>query len=519
MNVNTNHNLLAFDREINNSKSWLQARIFGACGYPSEALLDRLMQRLVEVSLYPYSLAVSTLRKTSSNCFPVFGTRINCGCAFLETGSGKITITAKQFLSNQLDFFLHWAFCLLAIFAVKKAGGNDFPAVMVFGVGEDSLFVDSNDEQFVSFCRSGPIGPLRNGKRFLVQSASKNLSSCQPDFIYSRNPLIELLRRANMGFLGRLQLLANHFIILFSYELAVFRLPLLSLLGRDVAYSSISFELDRRGFIESIILTISSYTSQPLWVRRLCRAKVHMVWYAQNFKPVVYVADNLESYVPSLRWIRVDTHWVWTNAFAEYLRSLGHDKAIEVVGPIVWYLPEINTPPKNVIEIVVFDISPFSNEVALGGGHITNYNHPDNLFSFVRDVTSLKSGIEKIFHLPVSLRLKTKRGYKTGYDRTYFDYLEKLNSSGSISLGDHLINIYSLISRSHLVIVYPFTSPAYIADYLNVPSIYYDPTNSIMRHDFGDSPSLINFANTPEGLLSASISALSRSFPDEAITH
>lgn len=516
MDVNNNHNNLAFDREINNSKAWLQAKVFDACGYPSEVLLDRLMQRLVQMSLYPYSLAVSILCRTTNNCFPVPGTQINCGRASMEIGSGKITVTARQLLANQLDFFLRWAFCLIAIVFVKKAGKNDLPAVLVSGIGEESLFVDKNDQRFVNYCRSGPIGPLRLGKRILVQSASKNRSSCESNFSYSRNPLIELLRETRLGVLGRIQLLANHVILFFAYASAVFRLPQLSLLGADFAYSSISFELDKRGLIESIVLTISSYASQPLWVRELHRSRVHMIWYAQNFKPIVYAADKLESDIPNLRWIRVDVHWVWTHAFAEYLRNLCHGKTIEVVGPIVWYMPEIKAPKENLIEIVIFDISPFSNETALNGGEITNYNHPDNLLSFIQDVVSLKSKIEKSFHLPVSLGLKTKRGYNAVYDRAYFDYIEKLDSIGAILLEHHSTNIYSLISESHLVIVYPFTSPAYIAEALNVPSIYYDPTGTILGQNFGDSQSLVNFANSPEDLLNTAISALRKVFSNNA---
>lgn len=514
MNINTNHNLLAFDRQINNSKAWLQDKVFDACGYSSEVLLDRLMQRLVEISLYPYSLAVSVLCKTSSICFPAPGTQINCSRASMEIGSGRVTVTPKQWLANQLDFFIHWAYCLLAILSLKKAGKNNQPAVLIFGVGEEALFVDKNDERFVNYCRLGPIEPLRNGKCFLVQSSSKNVSSDHFEFVYCRRPLISLLREARMGFFGRIQLLVNHLVLFFTYQAAVFRLPQLSLLGRDFAYSCISFELDRRGLIESIILTCNDCDFQPLWIRALHRSKVHMIWYSQSSKPISYSSDNIESVYPKYHWMRVDTHWVWTDSFAEYLRILGHDKPIEVVGPIVWYLPEINAPATNKIAIVIFDTSAFNDEVALGGGAINNYNHPDNMFSFIQDIIALKSDLEKNFQLPVTFRLKTKRGYKPGYDRAYFDYIEELNSFGTISLEHHSTNIYSLISRSHLVIVYPFSSPAYVAEALNVPSIYYDPTKSIVGHNFGDSSTLlIKFANSPDALFNAAISALSNVFP------
>jgi hypothetical protein len=63
MNINTNHNFLAFDRQIESTRAWLQSKVRGACGYSSEVITDRLMQRLVEIGLPPFTLAVSELRK------------------------------------------------------------------------------------------------------------------------------------------------------------------------------------------------------------------------------------------------------------------------------------------------------------------------------------------------------------------------------------------------------------------------------------------------------------------------
>jgi hypothetical protein len=518
--MNTNHSNLAFDREIDKCKVWLQTKVFDACGYSAEVLVDRLVQRVVEISHCSYATAViGLLRKTNGNAFPTSGAQINCNRAFMEIGSGRITITPRQWLANQFDFVLHWTFGLLSILSVKRARKGNLSAVLIFGVGEESIFKNGNDEQFVSYCRLGPIAPLRSRKLFLVQSTAKHVSSCPSDFAYCRNPLVGLLREATLGCLGRFQLLVNHFILFLRFMFAVSRVPQLSLLGRDFAYCSISRELDKKGLIDSIISTCSSFTTQQLWMRDLRRATVHMIWYAQNWRPISYSADHVVSDVPNLRWIRVDTHWVWTHAFAEYLKALGHDKAIEVVGPILWYMPEINNSPKNAIKIAIFDISPFADEIALIYGEITNYFHPHNMFSFVRDVISLKSELEKTFHLPVSFRLKTKRGYNSAYDRSYFDHLEALGSLGSIELEHHSANMYSLISSSHLVIVYPFSSPAYLAEALNVPSIYYDPTKSIFRQHFGDSPSLIDFANCREGLCNSAISALNNVFSNEGQTH
>lgn len=510
MNISSSYCFMAFDREINNSRNWLQAKVFETCGYSREVLLDRLLQRLIELSLYPYASAVKAHCKITDNCLPPPETKINCRRAFMETGSGRVTLTFRQWVANQFDFILHWAFCLFAILSVWKTSRVNLPAVLFLGVGDEVIFADKNDEQFVRYCRHGPIEPLRNGQRFLVESSSKHISSNHPTFVYRRRPLISLLREARIGFFGRFQLLANHLMLFFAYLSAAIRLPQLSLLGRDFAYSSTSFELDRRGLIESIVLTCSSFNCQPLWVRALRRARVHMIWYAQNWKPIAYATDNLKSDHPNLRWIRVDTQWVWTHAFARYLRNLGPGSAIEVVGPIAWYMPEIESRSKDSIEIVIFDVPPFHDDTALRNGEITNYCHPNNLRAFIRDVIALKLEIEKAFKLPVTFSLKMKRGYATDYDRAYFDYIAGLASLGAISLKRYSMNIYSLVSGSHLVIAYPFTSPAYIAEFLDVPAIYYDPTKAIIRQDFCDAKARVSFVSGPQHLRDISVSLLNK---------
>lgn len=512
MKLTSNWSNRLFDRVIDNSKQYLGPKVADACGYPSDILLDRLMQRLTEIALPSYASAVDSLFKMTSDPSPSEPTQINCGSANLEVKSGRITFTPMQWVRNQVEFLVHWAFCLFAITVVAKGRGVIGPTVLVFGIGEESLFKGESDEEFVSFCRSGPIDPLRTGKRFFVQSATRKLSFTGDSFHYLRHPLIGLLQEAKLGFVGRSWLLINHIIFLLLYSLAIFRLPELSLLGRDFAYSRVMFELDRRGLIGGVIFTNSNFMRQPLWSRILRGGNVHMVWNSQNFKPIIYKSDELDSDVPAVRWIRVDMHWVWTFAFAEYLTSLGIKKPKQIMGPILWYPPIRMSPNNNSIKIAIFDVSPYSDNTALRYGEIPNYNHPDNLLSFIRDLVSLRLHLEEKFDTPVSLVLKTKRGYNPAYDRAYFDHLGDLAAQGIIILEHHAKNMYSLISGSHLAIVYPYSSPAYVADFLNVPSIYYDPTSSISRHDFGDSSSLINFADSLESLFDSSMRTLSEKF-------
>jgi hypothetical protein len=436
----------------------------------------------------------------------------------METGAGKLHFTWGQLLANHLDFMLHWGYCLAAILLSGRVAATHQPAVLVYGIGIENIFASGSDKRFVAYCRHGPIKPLAQGNRLLIECALPNAVSTSPGVAYCSRPLISLLRSSRLGFFATLALAQKQLFLFFCYLFAVVRLPALSLLGKDFAYSAIALGLDRHSLIDAIILTTSNYSSQPLWVRGLRRSKTHMVWYAQNFKPVSYVGDSVDSEIPSAQWIRVDTHWVWTYAFADYLKTLGHCGPIEVVGPILWYLPEYKPPSKKGVELVVFDSPPFSDAVALRvGGYISNYNNAQNLRAFISDVTALKASLAVALQMPVSLRLKIKRSYKANYDKEYFDYLDQLNAAGVISLIDHSSNIYSLISSSHLVVVYPFSSPAYVAEALKVPSIYYDPTGSIVEQYVGDAPSLVHFSNHPDDLLKTAIAALRRVLANQPI--
>lgn len=514
MKINSNHVFRAVDREMVLLHAWLSCRAFDVFGYPASVIIDRLTQLVVDVLLEPYALLVATLNKTSVDSFPAVGTKIRTERFTLEIGTGELSISVKQWMRNQLVFIAHWLYCFFSILSPKFFADNAQPAVLVLGFTNRELFVDHSDERLVSYCRSGPIVPLRDGKRFLVQTKlRKGLVSTHPDFSYSRNPLITFLRETRMGAAGRLKLLGKHVALLFVYVLASIRMPQISLIGKDFPYVVIAADLDRRNAIDAVVLTCSSFTEQQLWMRGLRNARTHMLWYAQNWKPHAYLYDNLTSDISQLHWIRVDIHWVWTHAFAQYLKSLNPDASVEVVGPIVWYLPEIRESAKDRINIVIFDVSPYHDNIALRYGEISNYNHPDNLFVFIKDLLALREELEHIYAMPVSLTLKTKRGFDVAYDRAYFDYIEELGRDGSISLESHSTNIYTLISSSHLVIVYPFTSPAYIAEYLGIPCVYYDPTRTIIQQDVSDSPELVKFVNSREGLLNTSVSLLSKEFP------
>jgi hypothetical protein len=502
------HAYVAYEREIDAASIRLRKGMCEACGYSPSLIHARIMQRLVELTLGPYATLLARRRKAGLSPIPPAGTVIDCSAVRLTTGAGQISLSWHHVAKGCLEFVAHWFFVLISILAGMRPGGESRPATLVFGVGQESMLLDGSDNRFTSYCRSGPILPLRNGTRFLVESVSGNGVIDDADFCYVHRPLISLLREAKLGALRRLALLARHLVLPISFFRSVIRDPVLSLLRRDFAYVRAVQAMDEAGAIETIIHTCSNFTIQSLWMRGDTSFSTHMIWYAQNWKPLVYANDDFQSNIPNLRWIDVGTHWVWTSDFGDYLRSLGTAGTMQAVGPIMWYQPEYQTPPGDHIELMLFDLMPFSDEHAEIHGEMENYWRPQHLHEFVTAVLAVRDPLSLRFGCPVIVRLKQKRGYNVAYDRGYFDFIDTLVRDGQLQIAPPSENIFALVSASHAVIVYPYSSPAYVASYLEVPAVYFDPT-ATLKASFEESP-WIGFANSRQALLDGLTTAISR---------
>lgn len=510
MNKSTNHVFAAFLELTERCHGWLATRLRPACGYSAEVLRHRLTQRLIEIAILPFTLLAHTSLR-QAGAFPGPDTRVVCNEAVIQLGPGTVALSARQRLRHYVQFLAHWAYALSQI--VLSCGGRRLspPAVLVTDFTDEHLFVDGRDDRFVDYCRRGPLTPLRTAQRIFIVSLAGHASSV-PGFIrYCRHPLISLLREAPLGFGARSALIVRHLTLLATFTAAVLRRPELSLVAKDFPYTCIASALDRAGLITDIITTCSVWVHQPLWMRALSRAKVHMVWYSQAPQSATYITDDVKSDAPQTRWIAVDTHWAWTHAYAEYLRRCGQDTcAVQVVGPIVWQMP-IDVPrDPSTINVLVFDVPAVNDDVMLMLGEITNNFHPDNLHAFIRDIVALGPQMERAFGKPVSIRVKMKRGYTEQYAKPYFDYIEGLGAAGVVLLSKHSENIYALVGAADLVIAYPWTSPAYVAEAMGVPAIYYDPTGKVVPEFYSDSPEAVLFARGPGELRSTAVRMLER---------
>lgn len=507
MTITTNHAFVAFSEQIDRSRGWMAARFQDACGYPKAVLADRIAQRLVETGMPVFAQAVDRRIKSGQTPWPPAGSTLTFGDAAVRIGSGEVTVPFGCVLKAERDFAMHWAFALGAIVSGGWSRRGTTSAALVYDLAESDVMSDGSDAKFVAFCRNGPVTPLRGGQRRFIESGQALASTAPDEFVYCRYPLAALIREARLGAAGRIAMLLRHVAFLWTYHAAVLRTPALALVAKELAYTSAAASLDERRALAAVVLTCSSYRQQPLWARART-APLHMIWYAQNWKPTQRTTNDVDSDYPTTRWIRADVHWVWTAAFAAYLRSLVPGD-VRVVGPILWRLPEALPSPSSAVSIAVFDVPAVSDDVMRDlNGEVTNYLTPANLQAFIGDVVRLKDALEVELGKPVTISLKMKRGFRADYARGYFDYVDGLIRQGVIAATPADQNVFQVVAASHLAVVYPYTSPAYVAEHLGVPAVYYDPTGSIRRHSFADDPSAVSFADNPADLFRIALSHL-----------
>ena len=238
-----------------------------------------------------------------------------------------------------------------------------------------------------------------------------------------------------------------------------------------------------------------------------------MVWYSQNTVPVVYATDNERSNIPNYRHMRVDEHWVWTEQYANRLRSLGSDATTHVVGPILWYLPE------DVAHEIDSDGGGLRCQPCHGWVCQGNRPGKELLLRLEHDCLRRAGGhhvrtAATRLGQPILVLLKHKRGHSDVHDRGYLEVVKKLVDGGRIRLAPAQTNLYSLIAASSVAVAVPYSSPAQVAATLGVPAIYFDPTEQLVPTH--DREPLISFASGPTALAATLDQSLSANVPSTA---
>jgi hypothetical protein len=466
-----------YDRIVERVEAWIDTRNPRIPDCDGNQVKARIAQRVVEVSNEEYTQQAAAHVDESGRPLPPTSPFVVAGGLKICSETGAVSVSPRQWLRHIALFEATWlhmlAFLFIAIFRRSPADSVPTTLLMEAGGGYEEC-----DDRFIRYCKQGPIAPLSSARWIIVRAPRVPHKPTDPNFSYVTQPLIHFaathLQRSH-----RVLLLAHHLLAPMAFLRALLMCPVSVLLARDIAYVPMVRWLDKKALIEAIVVTTSSFMSQPLWMKGLSdqRFKLHMVWYSQNFIPKVYVGEQECSSLPSARHMRVDVHWVWTEGFKSYLRSLGQRSQIHVVGPILWYLPETITDLGNApIKVAVFDITPLPDG-SQAFGSIKNYYSVSTIQQFITDIVEICKHIEKASGKEVLILLKHKRKPKVErHDSQYIEFIEQMEARNpNFKLIDHQTNLFGLLEKCDVSISVPYTSTAYVAAKLEKHAIYYDP--------------------------------------------
>lgn len=478
---------LGFDQCVRQVEAWASRTIPSLGCYNASTIAARSIQRVVEVALVPYLTLCAKHAEQGLPATPSENQHFECGGLIFDSGTGRVYPTLATKLRSLAEFGLHWLHVLklFSFAALLRASNMPGSATLLFGVGAESIQGKDGDSQFIKYCRTGPIAPLTKATRLVIQSLAVIESSDKESVRYARFPLHKLVRLNPPNLFEYLHFLLCHIKYAAIYVGGMLHYPVICLLGRDFAYHAMVESLNDRQLIDAVVITNSSYSAQPLWMRNFPQRQfmTHMVWYAQNTIPFTFADNPVQAALPNNRHIVVDETWVWTHDYSEYLENLGVAGRFHVVGPILWRLPELiglSRELSNEIVLMVFDVVPVTQKFAESIGIFRNYYNADNMQLFLHGVMRTKELLTKRLHKHVKVILKHKRAYYAQNDADYIALVEHLRSTGDIELAPYGENMYSLVNQADIVIAIPYSSPVHVAHVLKIPSVYFDPASELL---------------------------------------
>ena len=462
-----------YNEIVKKIETYIQIKKIELVDFKQEEINERLIQRIVELTC---DLCTKEIIKKNTNSKQNFkGININ-----LKTG--KIKLSSGVILINLSWFAISWTKTMLILLASLfcKSLTKSLPATLVMEVGGD---YEVSDKKLVEFLNDGSLTPLKNATFVLIKSNIRPKEITSSKFEYVADPLLNLIKQ-RLSLLDKVMLIYIHLKAPILLLKTLYSFPLMALIARDFNNLTLVKRLDQKNLIESIILTNSSFTTQPLWIRGKKRNfDTHMIWYSQNFIPKIYKGETKRCDLPTSLYMKVDVHWVWTEGFKKYLRSIGQKTKINVVGPLVWYLPEKKKLLKQQkFKILLFDITPWQDSHKPSVGAIHNYYTLELIKKFVLDVISICSKLEKDFDIDIFIDIKHKRAINLKlHDNYYIKFLDDLEVKyEKFKIENYKVNLFHLLSNCNLSISVPYTSTAYISAHLKKAAVYYDPFGKLI---------------------------------------
>jgi polysaccharide biosynthesis PFTS motif protein len=243
------------------------------------------------------------------------------------------------------------------------------------------------------------------------------------------------------------------------------------------------FKLSNTNYLANdYLFNNENHIYRPLWSYTAQRKKSRIIYYnwAASFPDFEYnnQYNHYEIGEKTQTWQYI---LQWSKSYGNYIQSklVYNISKVLIVPPI--YYSDSNTDfilPNNKY-ICVFDVIPqkkYFHDVFIS---TLEYRTYINSFNFLNDI------YEVALKYNYTIVWKGKRDLVSNHSNSYRKLINNFINRPNVYAIDPNISAFKIINNSNLVISMPFTSPAFIANQMNIKSIFYDPSENISLNDRG----------------------------------
>ena len=365
---------------------------------------------------------------------------------------------------------------------------------------------DFNNKNSVYFDNLYPNNFAQNNNKFSLnilewfcnQKESENIRiiyhSCKTHFTFKReNKKIILLRNA-IPKIQSFYKLINFIFWLIQKSISALFFSTDRILFRELVFEKI-VQLSKKEHLSKIYLFHNSvHVFRPLWTYEAEQKGSEIIFYfystnVSSFK----VKEKPHSQDNQWQVVNWPHYWVWNKGQIKFLRSNVLSKFKTTIKGIIPFSNSIhefnygNLKEKKII--LVFDVQPQNKYHFCSIAQNVYYYSVEDSVKFLTEVHK----ISKIHNFLILL--KRKREQKLYASKKYYSLINKLRKSGDLVEINSEINALEVVSNTRPIacISMPFTSAAFVAFKKDIPSIFFDPSNTLDKDYYKDQkPPLIS---------------------------
>lgn len=223
----------------------------------------------------------------------------------------------------------------------------------------------------------------------------------------------------------------------------------------------------------------SDWIYRPLWTYEAERrgSGILLYFYSTNCETF----KNLDGYPPiyfgykAMNWPR---YLVWDKYQADFVRrAVGEYANCSVVGPIWFQSSAVEMPRFDKPSVTVFDVAPHRHSRYVTLGLDNEFYTPTVTNPFLEHILNTTRQYD------FDMLWKMKRNIGRIAHPFYRRLADQLANNKHVMLVDPEISAIRVIESSVAVISMPFSSTALIAKEMGKPSIYFDPSKTVLKDD------------------------------------